>query len=812
VVFHGVVAPEWPIAHLLTGEATVVRGEEMPSPEHSDRRWDRYGDRARRPGGLDAMSRSLLGHRVPRIEDPGMVAGSTLYLADLSPAGVLHVSFVRSTVPHGRMSRIDLTRARRSSGVTEVVTAEDLGIPPQPGFFSIPDSFNRPVLATDVVRYVGEPIAAVVATSEAAAVDGAESVVVDYAPLTSVSDPRSALLEDAPLLFPAAGSNLVAEYRTEAEPALLTGEDLVVRADFVNQRVAGVPIESSAALAEPDGDGVTLWCTTQSPAGARDAVANALDVDPARVRVRTAAVGGGFGSKGPVYPEFVVVAALALRLGVPVKWIETRSENLVNMAHGRGQFQTVELGVTRAGQFRWLKLDVVADAGAYPHIGAFLPSMSMLMASGPYRIPVVDYRARSVATNTTPVASFRGAGRPEATAALERIVDMTAVELGIDPVDIRRRNLLEPDAFPVTTPTGANMDSGDYGSTLGRVLSEGRYDDARREQQRRRSAAATRLLGIGVAVHVEVTAGEMHEEIGSVEVDRAGRIVARVGTHSQGQGHETTFAQIVSSVLGVSPGKVSLLESDTAQVPEGMGTAASRSVQIGGSALHESAVSVLDQARELAARLLEASADDIEITGAGLAVAGVPTSQLSWRDLAEAALDTAEGSRDARLSAEMRFDQGDATYPFGSHLAVVEVDTETGGVRLVRFVAVDDCGRVINPMLAEGQIHGGVAQGVAQALFEEVVFDEIGNPMTTTLVDYSVPSAADLPRIETHWTETPTPRNPLGAKGIGESGTIGATPAVQNAVIDALAHLGVRHIDMPLGPERVWRAIQAPGR
>ncbi len=738
-----------------------------------------------------------------------MLRGTTRYLDDRNPQGLLHVHFVRSLVAHAEITDIDVDGARDHPGVVEVVTAADLGLNPLRGFFLVPEVFNRPPLASDVVRFVGEPVVAVVAETREAAVDAAEAVIVDYRDLPVVTEPRAALSDDAPVLFPGASSNLVLEYRTDADPERLSGHDVVVRGEFVNQRVAGGPMEPSVALAEPDGDGVVVWCTTQGPFGVQGAVASVLGIDSGAVRVRTEAVGGGFGPKAVPYPEFAVVAALALRTGRPVRWTETRTENLVNMAHGRDQHQTYEMGFTTDGRICWLRGQVLANAGAYPVIGGFLPSLTMLMASGPYRIPVVDFTARSAATNTTPTAAFRGAGRPEATAALERLLDIAAGELGLDPAEIRRRNLLASSEFPLTTPTGAEMDSGDYQRALDEVLDLSDYHRLREEQEARRRAGDARVLGIGLSIYVEVTAGDLYEEYGSVTVEPDGRILMRVGTHSQGQGHETAYGQIVASVLGVEPEQVTLLQGDTAEAPHGMGTVASRSMQTSGSALHESAQAVLTKARELAAHLLEASVDDMILTGAGIGVAGVPAAALTWGELALAAQgDDLPAGMSPNLAAATDFDQGEATYPFGAHVAVVEVDTHTGAVELLRHCAVDDCGTLINPLLARGQVQGGIAQGAAQALFEEIRYDDEGTPLTATFLDYQIPGPPELPAFETRQIETPTPRNPLGVKGIGESGTIGSLPAVHNAVIDALSHLGVRHIDMPLHPQRVWRAIQ----
>ena len=751
-----------------------------------------------------------MGNAVLRREDPDLLTGSARFVGDMAPAGTLHLAFVRSTMAHALIGSVDSREALGVAGVVGVFTAGDLDIAAQPLFIMLPPELSRLPL-TDKARYVGDPVAAVVAESPAAAADGAELVVVDYEPLPAVTDPFAALAPDSPIVFESHGSNQASELKLNAEADSLTGHDLVVSGRVVNHRMSAAPIEPSAVLAVPGvgngGDGVTLWCTTQRPHDTRDVVAAALEEPPDRVRVIAPAVGGGFGAKGSAYPEFVVAAWLARRLGRPVRWVETRTENLTNMTQGRDHVHDLDLGLTRDGRFCWLRMRVTADVGAYPGIGALLPFFTMTMASGPYRIPAVDFEAVSVITNKAPIFPFRGAGRPEATVSLERIVDLAAAELGMDPAELRRRNLLAPDEFPLTTPTGANMDSGDYARGLDLALEVAGYEDLRAEQALRRARGDRRLLGVGVSVYVEVTAGGLFQEFGSVTVEQDGTVTARVGTAPQGQGHVTAFGQILGEILGVAPERVRIICGDTAEVPTGQGTVASRSLQVGGSAVWTAANEVLDQSRLLAASLLEADAADIVVAPGGLAVAGVPARAVSWAELAAAAQtgDAESGG----LSAAVDFDQGEATYPFGAHVAVVEVDSDTGDTRLLRHVAVDDCGRILNPMLVQGQVHGGVATGVSQALYEQSLYDGDGNPRNTNFADYAIPAASELPRFETHHTETPTPLNPLGAKGIGESGTIGSTPAVQSAVLDALAPLGVTHLDMPYTPQRVWRAIAA---
>lgn len=751
-----------------------------------------------------------MGNAVLRREDPDLLTGTARYVGDMSPPGTLHLAFVRSVMAHADITSVDVEAARAAPGVLDVFTAADLPMGPQHLFILLPPELSRLPLA-DKARYVGDPIAVVVAESRAAAVDAAELVEVDYDPLQALTDPFDALEPDAPLVIEALGSNRAMEFTTAAEPDALTGHEVVVTGRFVNHRMSGAPIEPSAVLAVPgDGDDdhdVTVWCTSQRPHEVRDQVAAALDLTSEAVRVIAPAVGGGFGPKAGVYPEFIVAAWLARRLRRPVKWMETRSENLVNMSQGRDYVSDVELGLKRDGTFCWIKLDVTSNAGAYPGIGAFLPFFTMMMASGPYRFDAVHYEAVAVITNTTPVAAFRGAGRPEATVALEQIIDRAAAQLGIDPAELRRRNLLAPDDFPLTTHTGANMDCGEYARALDLALETAGYRDLREEQDRRRADGDRKLLGIGVSTYVEVTAVGLFQEFGSVTVELDGTITARVGTASHGQGHATAFSQVLGEVLGVPPDAVRVIHSDTGEVVRGTGTVASRSLQTGGSAVWTAAREVLDAARSLASGLLEADPDDIVVAPGGLAVAGVPARTVSWAELASAA--RTEDLPGGELAAETDFNQGEASYPFGAHVSVVEIDPDTGDTRVVRHVAVDDCGRILNPMLVEGQVHGGVATGISQALYEETTYDDDGNPRNTNFADYAIPAASELPRFETAHTETPTPLNPLGAKGVGESGTIGSTPAVQSAVLDALSPLGVSHFDMPYTPQRVWRAIAA---
>ena len=747
---------------------------------------------------------------VRRAEDPRLLTGTARFTEDLVAAGCLHAVFVRSGYAHARVTRISTSRVRSADAVIGVLTAHDLGLGRLPAG-GAPDVTGRPALAGDTIRFLGEPLAVVVAQTRAAAVEAAELVDVDYAPLDPVVDPAAALDTKAPLVFPELGSNVVA-HGTAGAGSALDGAEIVVRARFRNQRVAPVPLEPGGALAVPDADGqgLTLWTACQVPFRVRDTVAERLGLAPGRVRVRVPAVGGAFGGRAATYPEQIVIAALAVRYERPVRYVETRAETMLAMAHGRAQLQDIVLGARHDGTLTGIKVRIIADCGAYPADAIGLPDGTGRMCCGPYRLPRADYAHRCVVTNTTPIGLYRGAGRPEATALLERAIDLLAAKLGLDPATLRRRNLIADDEFPYDTPTGASYDSGAYRRTLDRVLAAAGYLRLRSEQRARRRHNSITQLGIGLCCYVEWTG--FGSETASCSVAENGDVTIVTGTAPHGQGHETSLAQLAAGALGVPLASVHVVHSDTARTPRGPGTMGSRSLQVGGSAVLGAAQRTLDGARRIAAHLREADPSDIVVVpGEGLAVAGVPGTLTSWAQLAQAAHDPHRRppGMPPGLQAHASFATPDASYPFGAHLAVVEVDTETGAAALVRYVAVDDAGRIINPSLAEGQVHGGIAQGAGQALFEEIAYDDDGNCLTGSLVAYGIPTAADLPPLDVSRTETPTPRNPLGAKGIGESGAIAAAPAVWNAVIDAVSHLGVEHIDMPTTPERIWQAIQA---
>ena len=755
-----------------------------------------------------AMATSILGTSVRRLEDPAFLTGATTYIDNLPLEGILHLAFVRSTVAFGRILSVDITHAQMMPGVVAIFTATDLDIPAHHAFMVFNDNFIRPPLATGTVHFVGDPVAVVVARSKTEAVDAAEAVVVDYDILPAQVDMESALAADAASQYDTQVSNMAAGFRDRRGETILDDADVIVRGRFENQRIAVVPMEGNAIAVVPGEDGrghdITIYVSTQMPHAFQRLMCTLFDTDRTKMRVVTPHVGGGFGGKAGLTAEHSVAVAIARRLHQPVKWVETRTENMTALPHGRGQVQYVEMGFTNDGHITGMRCRMVGDAGAYGGFGgSLLIGPTQRLAQGVYNIPKIAFDAAVAVTTTTPVGAFRGAGRPEAAAMLERIIDMAADELHIDPAELRRRNLLRPEQFPYDTITGVTYDNGRYEDALDAALIAADYPALLAEQAARRVRGDRVQMGIGMSTYVEVT-GAAGSEFGAVDIDSDGGATIRVGTSGHGQGHPTSFSMIVSDQLGIPLDKIRFVQSDTETVPRGSGTGGSRSLQLGGTAVQHAAVAVLDRAKALAAQLLEASAQDIVITDDGrVGVAGVPSGALTWAELAAAAADSEDGA----LGAELDVTQEGATFPFGSHVAVVDVDVETGKVLLRRVVAVDDCGRILNPLLVHGQQHGGIAQGAAQALWEQFVYDANGNPLTSTLAEYAMPSAAELPSFEVSNIETPTHLNVLGAKGIGESGTIGSMPAVHNAVIDAVSHLGVRHIDMPCTPERVWRAV-----
>lgn len=759
---------------------------------------------------------SILGNRVLRKEDPKFLTTGAVYAADLREpllAGAAHVTYVRSTVAAGRILSVDVDEAKAMPGVVAVFTADDVAdLPNLQAMVPLfpPPMMTRPWLAKDAVHFVGEPVVAIVSETPAQGEDAAEAVFIDYEPTDAVVDLEAAAQPDAPLVHPEVGTNVGVDFVTfqmmkgVTDDSFFDGCEVVVRQRIVNNRVAAAPLEGRSAAAAWDGDKLVFWLSNQSPHSVWGKLQQTYGLTPETCRVITPDVGGGFGLKMEGTPEEMLLPWIAKQIGRPVRWTETRTENLTGSAHGRDQIQYVAIGGTRDGKVLAYRIEVLGGAGAYCMLGGFLPFFTHVMSAGVYDIPKIETAAKSVVTNTAPVVAFRGAGRPEATAAIERAMDLFAAEIGMDPVEVRRRNLIPKDAFPFTTPVGTVYDTGDYERSLDLVLEHADYHALRKEQARRREAGETKQLGIGVSVYVEITAGPApgSSEWGKVVVHADGSATIYSGSLSHGQSHETAFAMLVSEQTGIPMERISLVQGDTSVVPKGSGTNASKSLQAGGSAVYLAAGNVVDKAREIAAELLEAAPSDIVLDKAAGAfhVQGTPAVHKTWSEV----VAHAGGSLDAETDA-----QAGASFPFGAHLVVVEVDTETGEVEIKRVVTCDDAGKILNPVLVEGQRHGGIAQGLAQALLEEVRYDEDGNPLTSNFADYGIVSAAELPSYELLPLETPTPNNPLGAKGIGESGAIGATPALQSAVCDALSHLGIRHIDIPATPQKVWQAIQA---
>jgi len=653
----------------------------------------------------------------------------------------------------------------------------------------------------------------IVADSKEAAEDASELVIVDYDPLAAVVDPVESEKGEL-LLFPEHGSNVALEVPFgHSGDELFEGCDVVIDRMITNQRLAVCPLEPRAmAVTWHDGRLITFM-STQAPHGVKSKLAGLYGLEPEQVRVVAPAVGGGFGAKINVQADEALLPWLSRRLGRPVRWAETRGESMLSMPHGRAQVLRVEIGGARDGTVGAYRLTVLQDAGAYPSMGAFLPFMTRTMAPGTYAFPKVECNVKAVMTNTTPIEAYRGAGRPEATAAVERALDLFAAEIGMDPVAVRRKNLIPAGSFPYTTPTGAIYDSGDYGQALDLALEAAGYDELRAEQAARRAAGDPVQLGIGVSVYVEITAGPAGQsEFAKVVLHREGTVTVYTGSSAHGQGHSTAWAMLAHDLTGIPMEQIDVVAGDTDRVAEGHGTFGSRSLQLGGSAVWTATEKVVETARQVAAELLEADPADVvlDIERGVFHVAGSPSLTRTWAEVGAAGDITTplgDGPVGLPIEAALSFTGENATYPFGAHVAVVEVDTETGRTRLQRIITCDDAGRILNPLLVEGQRHGGIAQGVAQALYEEVLFDEDGNPQTANFADYAFVSAAELPSFELVPMETPSPVNPLGAKGIGESGCIGSTPAVQSAVIDALSPYGVTHLDMPLNAERVWRAI-----
>jgi len=761
-----------------------------------------------------AVSQSV-GARIKRIEDPKLIRGEGSYVDDLALAGMLHAVFVRSPHGHARITGARLDAARACPGVVAAFAAADLSaiqtplpVWPVEGMLAAP---HLP-LADAEVHYAGQAVAVVVADSACAAWDAADLVEVAYDSLPAVTDVERAA-RGAPFVHGALGTNVA--YTTTVEHGDLTGAfrdaPVVLSQRMVNQRLAPVPLEPRGAVAMDDGSQgqgiLTVWTSTQEAHAIRDALSQVLALDARRIRVITPDVGGGFGAKLNTYPEDVVVAHLARVLRRPVKWIETRRENLLATTHGRGQVAEIEVAAERDGRVRGMRSRVLADLGAaYLYLTPVVPTLTPLMIQGPYDLPALGCELRGIYTTTCPTGAYRGAGRPEATYYLERAMDLVAAATGVDPAEVRRRNFIAPSKFPFTAASGAQYDSGEYAKPLEEALRIAGYPRLRQEQAAARREG--RLVGIGIASYVEICAFGAWE-LGTVRVNKDGTATVVTGTSPHGQGGATGFAQIVSDTLGIGMDQITVVHGDTLMVQQGGGTSGSRSMALGGSAVYLAAVEVREQILGVAAEMLEAAKADLRVEAGRVAVRGAPARAVTIAQVAAAAYagEHVPDGQDPGLEATSRFKSPGTTFPFGTHLCVVEIDRDTWAPRIVRYVAVDDCGRVINPLLVDGQVHGGIVQGASQALLEGVVYDEHGQLLTGTLAEYGIPKAHLVPRMERGRSVTPTARNPLGAKGVGEAATIGSTPAVVNAAVDALRPLGVRHLDMPLSPERIARAV-----
>jgi carbon-monoxide dehydrogenase large subunit len=768
-----------------------------------------------------------------RKEDPRMITGRARYLDDISVPGTLYAAIVRSPEAHAKITSIDTSAAAQRDDVVAAFTGEDLAgefAAPMAMIWSPPGvEIKTPEhwpLKRGAVKQVGDPVAVVVGTDRYSVVDAAEDVVVEYDAQPVVVDPEQALEDGSPLVWEQFGTNRTHEWKVSGGDidAALAEADVVVEQRIVNHRVAGGAIEPRGALADPRGDSITLYSSTQVPHIARFVLSGVLGIPEDKLRVVAPDVGGGFGSKLQVYPEEALIVALARRLGRPVKWIETRSENMMAAHQGRDQINYITLGAKRDGTLTGCRARIIADLGAYQLlITPFIPTLGFPVMGGCYKIPSIDITIDGVFTNKVCTDAIRGAGRPEATYWIELTMNKLAAELGMDPLELRRKNFIGKDEFPFTTALGITYDSGDYNGTLDRLLERFDLEAFRREQTELREQGVYR--GVGFSTYTEVCGLAPSRAVGPqgvglqgafwesamVRVHPSGSATVFTGTSPHGQGHDTGFAQIAADRLGIDPERIEVIHGDTDQGPWGWGTYGSRSLAVGGEAVARAAVKVQEKAKLICGALLEADPADIELADGKYRVRGSPDKFKTMAEIAGAAhIPPQELPADIELGLEATaaYDPENFVFPFGAHACVVDVDIETGKVKVVRYVAVDDCGPAINPMLIDGQVHGGVTHAIGQALYEQIVYDEEGQLVTGTLVDYAMPTAAELPSFETDRTETPSPVNSLGVKGVGEAGTIGATPAVTSAVLDALAPLGVKWLDMPLTPMRVWEAIE----
>ncbi|WP_067934185.1 xanthine dehydrogenase family protein molybdopterin-binding subunit [Alicyclobacillus kakegawensis] len=778
---------------------------------------------------------TVFGQVVKRREDPRFITGRGQYTDDVQLPGMLYAAILRSPHAHARIVSLDVEGAKRVPGVVAIYTGRDLAepmgtvptawIPPESSLKTPPHH----ALAVDKVRYVGDGVAMVVADSRYAARDALDLISVQYEVLPAVVNQVEAMRDGAPVLHEEAPDNVAFHWQIgNVTDEVFNQAEVVVRHTIRQQRLVPNPMEPRASVAQynPATGELTVWVTSQNPHIHRFILSGILGIPEHRLRVVATDVGGGFGAKIAVYPDEALVAFAAMDLGRPVKWTEDRREHFLATTHGRDHVEELELAGTRDGRIQAIRVRAYANMGAYLSTAApGVPTILFgLIVPGPYTIPYVGVDVYGVFTNTTPTDAYRGAGRPEATYLLERMVDLYAREIRMDPVEVRRRNLIPADEFPYHTPTGLEYDSGNYHLALSRALDMADYDGFRRKQQELR--AQGRHVGVGVTTYVEIcglgpsqVAGAVGFQGGlwessTVRVHPTGKVTVFTGSSPHGQGEETTFAQIVADKLGVPVEDVEVVHGDTARISMGWGTYGSRTTPVAGSALAVALDRVLEKARRIAAHMLEVSTEDVECADGQFYAKGAPSRSVSFQDVAlqaHMAWNLPQGVEPS-LEAQAFYDPANFTYSFGTHICMVEVDTDTGDVRIDRYIAVDDCGRVINPMIAEGQVHGGIVQGIGQALWEGAVYDEQGQLVTGTLMDYAMPKARFFPNFETAFTETPSPHNPLGVKGIGETGTIAATPTVVNAVLDALAPFGVREIQMPLTPERVWRSIQEGGQ
>ncbi|MFN3974099.1 MAG: xanthine dehydrogenase family protein molybdopterin-binding subunit [Dehalococcoidia bacterium] len=769
----------------------------------------------------------LVGARIKRTEDPRLITGRGTYTDDVCLPGTLYMAVLRSPHAHARIKRIDVGKALAHPGVVAALTGAEVKqvCEPIPAIGPIEGMklAQRLPLALDKVTHVGEGVVAVVAESRYQARDALDLIEVEYEPLPANVDPERAMKRGAPLIHENLKTNLAYSIKAsvgDVEGAFQRAAG-TVKARLIEQRLIPLAMECRAVVAHYDpGPGtLTLWDTTQNPHVARTVLAGMLHLPESRIRVIAPDVGGGFGSKIDIYPEEALAALFSMRLGRPVKWAEERMENFQATIHGRGQVQEVEVAYDKDGVILALRVSIWADLGAYCQIFTHaIPTLTLTMLNGTYKFPNVAWELYGVYTNKTPTDAYRGAGRPEATYLLERAVDLVAHRLNMDPAEVRRRNFIPKSAFPYKTAVGTIYDSGDYETALNKVLELSNYQGLRQEQQARLQRGERKLLGIGLSTFVEICGFAPNlPDNATVRVEPSGTVTVFTGTSPHGQGGDTTLAQIVAEELGVPMEEVTVVHGDTLAIAHGNGTLGSRTVAVGGAAAYQACKKVKEKATQLAAHLLKVTPDKVTCEGSHFFVEDIPDRKVSWKEVAQKAYSPSPElppDFEPGLVATVYFKPSNFTFPFGAHVAVVEVDRETGDVELVNYFAVDDCGHRINPMLVEGQLHGGIAQGISQALYEGVVYDDNGQLLTNTLMNYAVPNPLMLPPYTLAATVTPTPENPLGAKGVGELGTIGATPAVVNAVADALKPLGVdpSQVQMPTTPERVWRLIRQAQR